>query len=88
MEESIARHVVLSYQVGEKRSDVMLKFDFTNKELEDIKSKIHFTPLQQRIIDYRIDELSIVQMSMKENCSESKISKEIRKISKKMNKVI
>jgi len=48
----------------------MLKFDFTNKELDEIKSKIRFTPLQQRIIDYRIDELSIVQMAMKECCSE------------------
>jgi hypothetical protein len=66
----------------------MLKFEFTNKQLEEIKSKIHFTPLQERIISYRMDELSIVQMAMKEICSESKISKEIKKIEKKMNKII
>ena len=41
----------------------MLKFEFTNKQLEEIKSKIHFTPLQERIIGYRMDELSIVQMA-------------------------
>ena len=66
----------------------MLRFEFTNKQLEEIKSKIHFTPLQERIISYRMDELSIVQMAMKEICSESKISKEIKKIEKKMNKII
>jgi hypothetical protein len=66
----------------------MLKFEFTNKQLEEIKSKIHFTPLQERIISYRMDELSIVQMAMKEICSQSKISKEIKKIEKKMNKII
>lgn len=66
----------------------MLKFEFTNKQLEEIKSKIHFTPLQERIISYRMDELSIVQMAMKEICSESKISKEIKKIEKKMDKII
>lgn len=66
----------------------MLKFEFTNKQLEEIKSKIHFTPLQERIISYRMDELTIVQMAIKEICSESKISKEIKKIEKKMNKII
>lgn len=66
----------------------MLRFEFTNQQLDEIKSKIHFTPIQERIIDYRRDELSIVQMVMKEICSESKISKEIKKIEKKMNKLI
>ena len=66
----------------------MYKIEFTNEQLEEIKSKIHFTPLQKRIIDYRMDELSIVQMAMKEICSESKISKEINKIVKKIDKVI
>lgn len=66
----------------------MLKFEFTNPQLDEIKSKIHFTPMQLRIIDYRRDELTIVQMAMKEICSESKISKEIKKIEKKMDKLI
>jgi len=44
--------------------------------------------MQERIIAYRMDELSIVQMSMKESCSESKISKEIAKIRKKIYKVL
>lgn len=66
----------------------MLKLEFTNKEIEDIKSKIHFTPLQDRIIGYRMDEYSITKMSMLENCSESTINREIKKIKKKIMKVI
>ena len=67
---------------------VRLKIEFTNDEIERIKSKIHFTPMQERIISYRMDELSIVEMSFKESCSESKISKEIAKIKKKIYKVL
>lgn len=67
---------------------VRLKIEFTNDEIKDIKSKIHFTPMQERILEYRMDELSIVQMSIKECCSESKISKEIKKIKHKINKVL
>lgn len=66
----------------------MLKLEFTNDEIDYIKSKIHFTPMQERIIKYRQDELSIVEMSMKEVCSESKISKEIKKIKSKIKKVL
>jgi len=67
---------------------VRLRLEFTNSEIDYIKSKIHFTPMQERIIKYRMDELSIVEMSMKENCSESKISKEIKKVKRKINKVL
>lgn len=66
----------------------MLKFEFTNDELDYIKSKIHFTPRQIRIIDYRLDELSLVEMSMKENCDVSTISREIKEIRKKIMRVI
>lgn len=66
----------------------MLKIEFTNKEIDYIKSKIHFTPMQERIISYRQDEYSIVKMAMLENCSESTINREIRKIKKKIMKVI
>lgn len=66
----------------------MLKLEFTNKEIENIKSKIHFTPLQERIIRYRQDEYSITKMSMIENCSERTISRKITKIKKKIMKVI
>lgn len=66
----------------------MLKFDFTKKEFEDIKSKIYLTELQERILEYRLKEYSITKMSMLEHCSERTISREISKIKKKIMKVI
>ena len=66
----------------------MLKIDFTNQELDMIKSKIHFTELQERIIKYRQEELSIIQMADREHLSDSKISKEIKKIKNKIKKVL
>ena len=44
--------------------------------------------MQERIIQYRLDEYSIVKMAMLESCSESTISREIKKIKKKIIKVI
>ena len=66
----------------------MLKLEFTNQEIDYIKSKIHFTEIQERIIRYRLDEYSITKMAMLEHCSESTISREIKKIKKKIMKVI
>jgi DNA-binding CsgD family transcriptional regulator len=66
----------------------MLKFDFTNDELDYIKSKIHFTPRQIRIIRYRRDELSLLEMAELEHCDVSTISRELRKIKHKIMRVI
>ena len=66
----------------------MLKIEFTNEELKDIKEKIHFTPLQERIIGYRQDEFTTTKMAMLECCSVSTINREIRKIKKKIMKVV
>lgn len=66
----------------------MLKLEFTNDEIDYIKSKIHFTELQERIMGYRQEEYSITKMAMLENCSESTINREIKKIKKKIMKVI
>lgn len=66
----------------------MLKFEFTNQEIDEIKSKIHFTPIQERIIGYRLNEETIVKMALLEHCSESTINREIKKIRKKIMKVI
>lgn len=70
------------------QKEIMLKFDFTNSELNEIKNKIHFTPLQERIISYRQDEYSITKMASIENCSESTINREIKKIKRKIIKVV
>lgn len=66
----------------------MIKFDFTKKEVEDIKSKIYLNELQEKIFEYRIKEYSIAKMSILENCSESTISREIKKIKNKIKKII
>ena len=66
----------------------MLKIDFTNEEINDIKSRIHFTLLQERIINYRQDEYSITKMAMLENVSERTISRELNKIKRKIMKII
>lgn len=66
----------------------MLKLEFTNDEIRTIKSKIHFTELQERIMMYRQNEYSITKMAMLENCSESAINRQINKIKKKIMKVI
>lgn len=66
----------------------MLKLDFTKQEINEIKSKIYLSEIQERILEYRLKDYSITKMSQLEFCSESKISKEIYKIKKKIMKVI
>lgn len=66
----------------------MFKFDFTKKEVQDLKEKIYLNEMQQRILEYRILDYSITKMSLLEHCSESKISAELKKIKKKITKVI
>lgn len=66
----------------------MLKLNFTKNEVEIIKSKIYLTELQEKIFEYRLKEYSITKMAMLEHCSESTISREIKKIKKKIMKVI
>lgn len=66
----------------------MTKFDFTKTEVEEIKSKIYLNEFQERILEYRIKEYSIAKMSILENCSESTINREIKKIKNKIKKVI
>ena len=66
----------------------MLRFEFTKQEVNEIKSKIYLSELQERIFEYRLMEYSITKMAMLENVSESTINREIKKIRKKIMKVI
>lgn len=66
----------------------MIKLEFTRQEVNDLKSKIYLSELQERILEYRLKEYSITKMSILENCSESTINREIKKIKKKIMKVI
>lgn len=63
-------------------------FDFTRKEVEEIKSKIYLSEIQERIFEYKLKEYSITKMALLEHCSESTISKEIRKLKKKIMRVL
>ena len=66
----------------------MFKLEFTRKEVDEIKSKIFLSDLQERIFEYRLKEYSITKMAMLENVSESTISRELKKIKRKIMKVI
>ena len=66
----------------------MLKLDFSKEEYENIKNKIFLNEFQERIFEYRIKEYSITKMAMLENCSESTISREIKKIKNKIKRAI
>lgn len=66
----------------------MYKFDFTKQEFKELKDKIYLSDIQERIIEYRMKDYSIVKMALEEHVSESTISKQIDKIVKKIKKVI
>lgn len=46
--------------------------------------EIHFTPMQKRIISYRMDEKTRVEMAGLENCSCTTIDRELRDIKDKI----
>ena len=66
----------------------MMKLEFTKQEADYIKSKIYLSEIQERIFEYRLKEWTVTKMAMEENCSESTINREIKKIKKKIMKVI
>ena len=66
----------------------MLRFDFTKQELDEIKSKIYLSEIQERLFEYRLKEYSITKMAMLENVSERTISRELNKIKRKIMKII
>ena len=66
----------------------MLRLEFTRQEVNEIKNKIYLSEMQERIFEYRLKEYSITKMSMLENVSESTISRELKKVKKKIMKVI
>lgn len=66
----------------------MLRFEFTKQEVDEIKSKIYLSEMQERIFEYRLREYSITKMAMLENVSESTINREIKKIQKKILRIL
>ena len=66
----------------------MLKLEFTKCEVDEIKSKLYLSEIQERIFEYRLKEYSITKMAMLENVSESTINRELKKIKKKILKIL
>ena len=64
----------------------MLKIAFTKKELEILLDVVHFTPMQKRIIQYRLDEESRTKMADLEKVSVATIDREIKDIAVKIKK--
>lgn len=50
--------------------------------------EIHFTPMQKRIIGYRMDEETRVRMAELENCSCTTIDRELKEIKDKIKMAI
>lgn len=70
-----------------KRSDYML--DFTKQEVEEIKSKIYLTEIQEKIFDMKLKgDLTEYGMALELGCSESTITYQWKKTKKKILKVI
>jgi len=66
----------------------MLRLEFTKAEVDEIKSKIYLSEIQERIFEYRLREYSITKMAMLENVSESTIKRELKKIKGKIMKIL
>ena len=64
----------------------MLKLMLTKRELGELLNEIHFTPIQRRIIKYRMDEESRVEMAERKNVSVATIDREIKDIAIKIQK--
>jgi DNA-binding CsgD family transcriptional regulator len=67
----------------------MAILDFTKQEIEEIKSKIYLTELQEKILDMKLKgDLTEYGMAIKLGVSESTITYQWKKTKKKMLKVI
>jgi hypothetical protein len=67
----------------------MLKISLSKEELQQrILDKVYLSDIQERIIVYRMKDLSIVQMADLEHCSPSKINKEIHELKCKLKEIL
>lgn len=66
----------------------MYKLNLTREKVEKLKKEIYFNEMQERILEYRLKEYTITKMAQLEHCSESTISREIRKIFNKISNIL
>lgn len=65
-----------------------INFAFTRNEVEELKQKIYLSDIQERILEYKLKELSRIEMADKENVSVPTIDREIKKLVDKIIKVL
>ena len=66
----------------------MLKLNFSKPELQELKEKIFLSERQERIIEYRLRDVSRTMMADLEKCDKSTIDREIKRIAEKIMKVL
>lgn len=66
----------------------MFKLILTKQEIDNIKSQIYLSEIQERILEYRLRDYSITKMAQLEHCSESTINREIKKLRLKINRIL
>lgn len=66
----------------------MLKLNFSKTELQELKEKIFLSERQERIIEYRLRDVSRTMMADLEKCDKSTIDREIKRIAEKIMKVL
>ena len=66
----------------------MYRLNITKEEFEEIKKKVFLSEIQEKILEYRLKDYSITKMSQLENCSETTISRELKKAIDKISKVL
>ena len=72
-----------------KKQVYPMKFEFTKQEIEEIKTKIYLTELQEKILDMKLKgDLTEIGMAMQLGVSESTITYQWKKVKKKILKVI
>lgn len=66
----------------------MFKIDFTRQEIAEIKSKIYLSEEEEKILDMRLLEYSITQISLKLDMSESTVNRRLKRIKNKIKRVM
>ena len=66
----------------------MCRFDFTRKEVEDIKSKVYFDEDEDKVLEMKLRNYSITRIALELKISETTVSRIIRRIKNKIKKVL
>lgn len=66
----------------------MCRFDFTKKEVEDIKSKIYFDEEEEKVFEMKLLNYSIARIAFELKTSEPTVSRIIRRVKNKIKRVL